>query len=110
AQFYYALADRLYLTYRAVVHGEYADPDDMLSFDKEAIGEKMLEKLFAELTQIQRKFNNNGKLELMTKVEMKQKLGIPSPNLADALMMCMHCPESAAQPDYSSYSIPCGVG
>ncbi|MFP2456753.1 PBSX family phage terminase large subunit, partial [Escherichia coli] len=54
--------------------------------------------------------NNNGKLELMTKVEMKQKLGIPSPNLADALMMCMHCPESAAQPDYSSYSIPCGVG
>ncbi|EGE4452568.1 PBSX family phage terminase large subunit, partial [Escherichia coli] len=57
AQFYYALADRLYLTYRAVVHGEYADPDDMLSFDKEAIGEKMLEKLFAELTQIQRKFN-----------------------------------------------------
>lgn len=92
AQFYYALADRLYLTYRAVVHGEYADPDDMLSFDKEAIGEKMLEKLFAELTQIQRKFNNNGKLELMTKVEMKQKLGIPSPNLADALMMCMHCP------------------
>lgn len=63
----------------------------MLSFDKEAIGEKMLEKLFAELTQIQRKFNNNGKLELMTKVEMKQKLGIPSPNLADALMMCMHC-------------------
>ncbi|EFO3873569.1 PBSX family phage terminase large subunit [Escherichia coli] len=80
AQFYYALADRLYLTYRAVVHGEYADPDDMLSFDKEAIGEKMLEKLFAELTQIQRKFNNNGKLELMTKVEMKQKLGIPSPN------------------------------
>lgn len=100
----------LYLTYRAVVHGEYADPDDMLSFDKEAIGEKMLEKLFAELTQIQRKFNNNGKLELMTKVEMKQKLGIPSPNLADALMMCMHCPESAAQPDYSSYSIPCGVG
>ncbi|HCO0683341.1 TPA: PBSX family phage terminase large subunit [Escherichia coli] len=92
AQFYYALADRLYLTYRAVVHGEYADPDDMLSFDKEAIGENMLEKLFAELTQIQRKFNNNGKLELMTKVEMKQKLGIPSPNLADALMMCMHCP------------------
>ncbi|MGI5537284.1 PBSX family phage terminase large subunit, partial [Escherichia coli] len=92
AQFYYALADRLYLTYRSVVHGEYADPDDMLSFDKEAIGEKMLEKLFAELTQIQRKFNNNGKLELMTKVEMKQKLGIPSPNLADALMMCMHCP------------------
>ncbi len=56
AQFYYALADRLYLTYRAVVHGEYADPDDMLSFDKEAIGENMLEKLFAELTQIQRKF------------------------------------------------------
>ncbi|MCV5359822.1 terminase large subunit, partial [Escherichia coli] len=79
AQFYYVLADRLYLTYRAVVHGEYADPDDMLSFDKEAI-ENMLEKLCAELTQIQRKFNNNGKLELMTKVEMKQKLGIPSPN------------------------------
>lgn len=92
AQFYYTLADRLFLTYRAVVHGEYADPDEMLSFDKESIGEQMLEKLFAELTQIQRKFNSNGKLELMTKVDMKEKLKIPSPNLADALMMCMHCP------------------
>ncbi|KGA24908.1 terminase [Pectobacterium brasiliense] len=110
AQFYYTLADRLYLTYRAIVHGEYANPDDMLSFDKEAIGDQMLEKLFAELTQIQRKFNGNGKLELMTKVEMKSKLGIPSPNLADSLMMCMHCPSVAIEPDYSNYSIPCGVG
>lgn len=110
AQFYYELADRLYTTFRAVIHGEYAHPDDMLSFDKEAIGELMLEKAFAELTQIQRKFNKNGKLELMTKVEMKQKLGIPSPNLADSIMMCMHCPEAATQPDYSNYSIPCGVG
>ncbi len=65
AQFYYTLADRLYRTYRAVEHGEYADPDEMLSFDKEAIGENILNKLFAELTQIQRKFNGNGKLELM---------------------------------------------
>ncbi len=48
-------------------------------------------------------FNGNGKLELMTKVDMKQKLGIPSPNLADSLMMCMHCPEVTAQPDYSNY-------
>ena len=64
----------------------------MISFDKEAIGEQMLEKLFAELTQIQRKFNGNGKLELMTKVDMKVKLGIPSPNLADSLMMSMYCP------------------
>ena len=71
AQFYYALADRLYLTYRAVVHGEYADPDDMLSFDKEAIGEDAGEAV-CRTAQIQRKFNNNGKLELMTKVEMKR--------------------------------------
>ena len=110
AQFYYTLADRLYLTYRAVEHGEYANPDDMISFDKEAIGEQMLEKLFAELTQIQRKFNNNGKLELMTKVDMKVKLGIPSPNLADSLMMSMYCPPSAIVTDYSNYNIPCGVG
>jgi len=108
AQFYYTLADRLYLTYRAVVHGEYADPDGMLSFDKEAIGEKMLEKAFAELTQIQRKFNGNGKLELMTKVEMKQKLGIPSPNLADSLMMCMHCPAMA--PEETEIYVPSSSG
>ncbi|WP_272671322.1 PBSX family phage terminase large subunit [Providencia sp. PROV138] len=110
AQFYYALADRLYLTYRAVEHGEYANPDDMISFDKETIGEQMLEKLFAELTQIQRKFNGNGKLELMTKVDMKVKLGIPSPNLADSLMMSMYCPPNAIVTDYSNYNIPCGVG
>lgn len=110
AQFYYTLADRLYLTYRAVTQGEYANPDDMISFDKACIGEPMLAKLFAELTQIQRKFNGNGKLELMTKVEMKQKLGIPSPNLADALMMCMYCPVRPIIPDYTHYRIPCGVG
>lgn len=86
AQYYFELRDRCYRTYRAVVHGEYHDPDKMISFDSSI---ELLSKLRAELCRLPIKPNNNGVFELYTKPEMKTKFKMASPNLADSVMMLM---------------------
>lgn len=86
AQYYFMLRDRIYTTYRAVVFGEYTDPDTMISFCSDM---KLLSKLRAELCRIPKKPNNNGLNELYTKKEMEVKFKIPSPNLGDSVMMLM---------------------
>lgn len=86
AQYYFELRDRVYRTYRAVVHKEYADPDKLISFDSRM---PLLKKLRAEVCRIPIKPNNNGLNELFTKEEMKLKFKIASPNLADPLAQTM---------------------
>lgn len=86
SQYYQALRDRVYNTYRAVVHGEYKNPDEMISFSSDI---KCLTKLRAELCRMPIKPNGNGYIELYTKVEMKSKFKMPSPNLGDTAMMLM---------------------
>ncbi len=85
AQCYWYLRDRVYNTYRAVIHGEYVNPDEMISFSSTI---KNMPKLRAEVCRIPLKPNGNGKIQIMTKDEMR-KIGIPSPNLADSVMMTM---------------------
>lgn len=86
SQYYQALRDRIYKTYRAVVHGEYKNPDELLSISSDA---GAVSKLRAELCRMPIKPNGNGYIELYTKVEMKSKFKMASPNLADSLMMLM---------------------
>jgi phage terminase large subunit len=86
AQYYFALRDRVYRTYRWVIHGEYADPDECISFDSEI---ELLPKLRAEVCRMPIKPNGSGLNELYTKAEMKNKFKIASPNLADSVMMTM---------------------
>lgn len=107
SQFYKRLADRFFNTYRAVHKGEYVDPADMISLSSDI---KSLAKLRAELCRIPRKANGNGYFQIMTKDEMKSKLKIKSPNMADAVMMSMLEWSPVIKPDYSNYTIPCGVG
>ena len=83
SQKYWGLRDRCYLTYRAVVHGDYTNPDDMVSF---ASTISNLGKLRSELCRIPRRPNGAGFIQIMTKDEMRA-LKIPSPNLADAVYM-----------------------
>jgi phage terminase large subunit len=64
----------------------YQDPDKMLSFDGEL---KELPELRSELCRMPIKPNGNGRFELYTKEEMKNKFKFKSPNLADAVMMLM---------------------
>ena len=91
AQYYWRLRDRFFNTYRAVVKGEYINPDDMISLDSSI---DCLDQLRAEVCRIPLKRNNNGKIQIMSKLEMSKKpYELPSPNLADALMMSCFIPE-----------------
>lgn len=85
AQYYWRLRDRIYKTFRAVKHGEYINPDELISFSSTI---NNIDKLRSEICRIPRKPNGNGKIQIMTKQEM-QKMGIPSPNMADSVMMTM---------------------
>lgn len=87
AQYYWALRDRFYNTWRAVEQGEYIDPDDMISISS---GIKHLSLFRAEVCRIPRKRTGNGMIQIMSKDEMlRQKPPIESPNIADSAMMCM---------------------
>lgn len=86
AQYYWKMRDRFYSTYRAVVKGEYIDPDKLISLSSEI---DCLTALRSEVCRIPKKPNGNGMIQIMTKKEMWDKHKIPSPNMADALMMTM---------------------
>lgn len=85
AQGYWLLRDRIYNTYKAVVKGEYVDPDNIVSFSSEI---KTLDALRSEVCRIPTVDNGAGKIQIMSKPNMK-KQGIPSPNMADSVMMAM---------------------
>lgn len=81
AQAWWLVADRFRNTHNAV-NGKPHDPDKLISLSKDMKG---LEKLCAELSQPQRDYMN-GKVKVESKADMKKR-GVPSPNLADALIM-----------------------
>lgn len=92
AQNYVSLAERFRKTYRAVEHGEYINPDELISISSEI---KCLQKMRAEVCRLPIKPNSMGMIELYSKQDMKKgiqmpdgsKLKLPSPGLADDLMM-----------------------
>ena len=83
SQSYIMLADRMYKTYRAVSRREYQDPDECLSISSKI---EDIAALRSEVCRIPEKPNGNGKIQIMSKEDMK-KLEIESPNMADSLMM-----------------------
>lgn len=84
AQCYWILRDRIFKTYLAVEKGHNFPNDELISFSS---GISELAGLRAELCRIPRKYNNaSGRIQILSKPEMK-KLGIQSPNMADAVMM-----------------------
>lgn len=86
AQYYFQLRDRVYRTYRAVVHNEYQDPEKLISFSSDIA---IIAKLRAELCRMPIKPNGNGLFDLYTKQEMKTKFKFKSPNLADSVVMSL---------------------
>lgn len=94
AQYYTKLAERMWLTYRAVEMGDYIDPDDIISISSEL---PLIDKLRSELCRIPKKHNNAGKIQLMSKDEMWRKHKIASPNMADSLAMAMEVPKMSRQ-------------
>ena len=92
AQFCWILRDKFYRTYRAVQHGEYNDPDELISISS---GIENIEKLRSETCRIPRKHNGAGFIQIMGKPEMQSKFGIKSPNMFDALVMSQEVPDVA---------------
>lgn len=90
SQFYAWIRDALFNSWRAVEHGIYIDPDDMLSISSKCTD---LDLLKEELAKIPRKYTATGLFQLKTKQEMRA-LKIPSPNLADPAMMSFYPYES----------------
>ncbi|MAY54564.1 MAG: PBSX family phage terminase large subunit [Gammaproteobacteria bacterium] len=82
AQFYWLLRDRMFKTYLAVERGEYQNPDEMISFSSSI---ELIDQLRAELCRIPR--IPGGRIQIMSKPDMKSKLKLDSPNLADCVMM-----------------------
>ena len=90
SQYYWLLRDRFYKTYRAVVKGEYIDPDELISISSTIPD---LQSLRSEVCRIPLKPNGSGLIQIMPKEEMWSKYQIPSPNMADSLMMSMEIPD-----------------
>ncbi|KER03386.1 MULTISPECIES: PBSX family phage terminase large subunit [Photorhabdus] len=83
AQQWQLVANRFYNTWRAVNHGDKFPEDRLISLSKEM---KDLEYLKAELSRPQVDYDNNGRVKVESKKDMKKR-GIPSPNKADAFIM-----------------------
>lgn len=84
AQSWWLLRDRFYKTWRAVEYGDVYSEDEMISLSSDIQG---LEYLKAELSRPRVDHDNNGKVRVESKKDMRKR-GIPSPNKADALVMC----------------------
>ncbi len=101
AQYYNALARRMYNTYRAVEKGDYVDVDDMISLDSEGI--ESIDGLKSQLCRVPTKPNGNGLIQIMSKQEMK-RLDIPSPNEGDCCMMSMFAPVEYVETEFFGHN------
>ena len=94
AQYWWKLRERFENTWRAIEQKKYINPDDMISLSS---GIESLDQLRAEVCRIPLKRNNNGKIQIMSKIEMAKKpYQLPSPNMGDSLMMSMFSPKANA--------------
>lgn len=89
AQAWWMVADRFRLTYQvvnAIKAGEKPPkykPDELISISSEIAN---LEQLKMELSIPMRDFDNNGKVKVESKKDLKKR-DVPSPNIADAFIM-----------------------
>jgi phage terminase large subunit len=100
SQYYMMLANRFYKTYKAVRKEGYYNPDELISISGDI---KLLGKLRAEVCRIPRKANGSGKIQLMTKKEMKDRYDISSPNMADCLAMGEEIPSLSSNDDHLEF-------
>ena len=90
AQYAHKMMMRFYNTWRAVTKGDYIDPDELISISSDI---KNIDEIRAQFCRVPRKRNNNGKFQVMTKLEMSKKpYELPSPNMFDSAMMSMYAP------------------
>ncbi|CAG0905798.1 unnamed protein product [Cyprideis torosa] len=84
AQYWWLLRDRFFRTFEAVDKGRYHDPLTLISINGDM---PKLAELKSELVKVQRKRTAGVRLVQIESKDEMRKRGIPSPNLADSLMM-----------------------
>ncbi len=97
AQRYVKLAQMIYNSYRCIIKGQYVDPVDMISFSSEI---KDLARLRSEICRVPRKRRGDGVFQIMNKKEMLA-LKIPSPNMADSVMMTIYEPKKTIDTEFN---------
>lgn len=85
AQAWWSVRDRFYKTWRAAEGHATYPPDELISLSK-SIDKKLLEHLKAELSRPRVDYDGNGRVKVESKKDMLKR-GIPSPNMADSLIM-----------------------
>lgn len=89
AQTWWSVADRFRNTYDAIHNGTVYPVDELISISSTM---PHLEKLKSELSTPRRDFDNNGRVKVESKKDLKSSTreggSVPSPNLADAAVMC----------------------
>ena len=83
AQAWWQMRDRFSKTYKAVREGAEYPADELISLSSML---PHLEQLKAELSRPMVDYDNNGRAKVESKKDMAKR-GIPSPNLADSLIM-----------------------
>lgn len=84
AQTWWLVADRFRNTYDAIVSGTEYPPEELISISSDM---PHLEKLKSELSTPKRDFDANGRVKVESKKDLAKR-EIPSPNVADAFVMC----------------------
>ena len=83
-QRYIALANRFYKTWLWIEKGKYQNPDEIISISGDI---PLLDKVRTEVCSIPRVPNGAGKIQLMSKKDMKRLYDLDSPGLADCMAM-----------------------
>lgn len=90
AQEWWIMADRMKTTYNAIVNKAPYDENDIISISGDI---EHLEQLITELSTPCKDFDNNGRVKVESKKDLKAR-GIDSPNIADAFIMAYAAPEN----------------
>ena len=84
AQAWWGVADRFRNTYNAVRNGQKFPDDELISLASDC---PHLDQLIEELSTPRRDFDKNGRVMVESKKDLAKR-EVPSPNLADGLIMC----------------------
>lgn len=84
AQTWWLVADRFRNTFNAIRNGETFKDDQMISIASDC---PHLDKLIDELSTPKRDYDLNGRVKVESKKDLAKR-EVPSPNLADAFVMC----------------------
>jgi hypothetical protein len=106
AQSWMNVRDKAEKTYLAVIKKEYHNPDELMSISSDC---DELNELCSELSRPMRIYDNNGRIGVESKQQMKKR-GVDSPNLADELIYSYDMESVPAIEEIEEVYIPRAVG